>query len=224
MATAAKQVCRQARQLSSHRTQWLPTRQPSRVRQCLYQSQSQYQPVRSFSSSTTLRNAEASGGDGGSSSNSSSDMEPYFNRDFFKRLDRDDQAAYRSLTPQERKHMEVVEERLSSEFRHGSRTDRDLEDMTRSMLEELEDEFPEPMSEKPERNDGFFQMGEKEELGPDDEFEGDDISTTAHRELEQHREMREYARNAAWEMPLLARMSRLVSSRFVFPPPFHHHR
>ena len=55
---------------------------------------------------------------------------------------------------------------------------------------------------------GFFAMGEDEEqdTGEDEEFEGDDITSLAHAELEQHREMRHYARLAAWEMPLLSSM------------------
>ena len=37
-------------------------------------------------------------------------------------------------------------------------------------------------------------------------WEFDDISSAGHAELDQHREAREYARIAAYEMPLLARM------------------
>lgn len=37
----------------------------------------------------------------------------------------------------------------------------------------------------------------------------DDISTLGHGELERHREMRHYARLAAWEMPLLSSKSRV---------------
>jgi len=40
----------------------------------------------------------------------------------------------------------------------------------------------------------------------DPEFQEDDITSLAHGELEQHREYREYARLAAWEMPLLSSM------------------
>jgi small subunit ribosomal protein S35 len=52
----------------------------------------------------------------------------------------------------------------------------------------------------------FMNMGEaepweEEGMLPDDQ---DDITTLAHGELEQHREMRYYARLAAWEMPLLS--------------------
>jgi len=52
----------------------------------------------------------------------------------------------------------------------------------------------------------FMNMGETEpwedEHSMDDD--DDDMSSLAHGELEQHREMRHYARLAAWEMPLLS--------------------
>ena len=53
---------------------------------------------------------------------------------------------------------------------------------------------------------GLMAMGEVDEQdsGEDEDFEGDDITALGHGELEQHREMREYARIAAWEMPLLS--------------------
>ncbi len=42
-----------------------------------------------------------------------------------------------------------------------------------------------------------------DEVGEDD-FEEDDILAMGHAKLEEHREMREYARLAVWEMPLLS--------------------
>jgi small subunit ribosomal protein S35 len=54
----------------------------------------------------------------------------------------------------------------------------------------------------------FMNMGDpepwEEEGMLDDDH--DDITALAHGELEQHREMRHYARLAAWEMPLLSSM------------------
>ena len=53
----------------------------------------------------------------------------------------------------------------------------------------------------------FMNEGEDEAVDgfPDyDDDEGEDIPTLAHGELEHHREMRHYARLAAWEMPMLA--------------------
>lgn len=40
----------------------------------------------------------------------------------------------------------------------------------------------------------------------DDVFGEDDMTSMAHAELEEHRELREYARIAAWDMPSLSGM------------------
>ena len=55
---------------------------------------------------------------------------------------------------------------------------------------------------------GLMAMGEinERDSGEDEVFDGDDMSSIAHGELEQHRELRAYARIAAWEMPLLSSM------------------
>lgn len=58
----------------------------------------------------------------------------------------------------------------------------------------------------------FLNMGDPEPF-EDEDFEVEsntfeDIGTLAHGELEHHREMRHYARLAAWEMPLLSSMLR----------------
>ncbi|KAF2657875.1 hypothetical protein K491DRAFT_625670 [Lophiostoma macrostomum CBS 122681] len=54
---------------------------------------------------------------------------------------------------------------------------------------------------------GFWAEGQ-EELGPDEDFYGDDITSHGHGELEQHRELREYARLIAWELPLLNQLAK----------------
>ena len=60
---------------------------------------------------------------------------------------------------------------------------------------------------------GFWADEEDDEFGQveddDDDFEEEDITSVAHSELEVHREMREYARIVAWDMPLLK------SKRFI---------
>lgn len=101
--------------------------------------------------------------------------------------------------------MEKVDEALRDEFAPEGRTHRDLQAAIRQETEGLKDEFgAKPIQRPRRRDDGFFNEGEKEDIGPDDEFAEDDISSHAHGELEQHREIREYARLAGWEMPLLA--------------------
>jgi small subunit ribosomal protein S35 len=61
---------------------------------------------------------------------------------------------------------------------------------------------------------GFWAEGE-ESMGPDEDYHGDDLTSLGHGELEQHREMREYARLIAWELPLLSRMFNTASLRVV---------
>ncbi|OJD31759.1 mitochondrial ribosomal small subunit component protein [Diplodia corticola] len=64
-------------------------------------------------------------------------------------------------------------------------------------------------NERPERpvREGFWMEGEAD-MGEDEEWHGDDITSTGHAELEQQREIREYMRIAAWEMPLLAKYAK----------------
>jgi len=51
---------------------------------------------------------------------------------------------------------------------------------------------------------GFWWEGEPG-LGQDEDYYGDDLTGLGHGELQQHRELREYARLIAWELPLLHR-------------------
>ncbi|KAI4151627.1 MAG: hypothetical protein LQ340_003384, partial [Diploschistes diacapsis] len=63
-----------------------------------------------------------------------------------------------------------------------------------------------PRERRRKEKPGFMGMGEDDELDAGDEdetFEGDDMTSLGHGHLEQHREIREYMRIAAWEMPLL---------------------
>ncbi|KAK4100020.1 mitochondrial ribosomal protein [Parathielavia hyrcaniae] len=63
------------------------------------------------------------------------------------------------------------------------------------------------------KRDSFWHVDEPDqdlitdEVGEDD-FEEDDIMAMAHAKLEEHREFREYARIAVWEMPLLSKMAK----------------
>lgn len=54
--------------------------------------------------------------------------------------------------------------------------------------------------------DTFLNLGDPDPWEEDGQLEDDhdEITTLGHGELERHREMRHYARLAAWEMPLLA--------------------
>ncbi|RMZ73807.1 37S ribosomal Rsm24 [Pyrenophora seminiperda CCB06] len=73
-------------------------------------------------------------------------------------------------------------------------------------LETDEDFFIEE-DDKRKIQSGFWAEGE-ETMGPDEDYYGDDLTSHGHGELEQHRELREYARLIAWELPLLGHLAR----------------
>ena len=69
------------------------------------------------------------------------------------------------------------------------------------------------------REVGFWADEEDDEFGQveddDDDFGEEDMTSVAHSELDVHREMREYARIVAWDMPLLkSKLADLLASVF----------
>ena len=71
------------------------------------------------------------------------------------------------------------------------------------------------------KNGGFWGGDEEDEFGRvEDEVEDfnsdDDITSVAHAELDLHRDMRQYQRRAAWDLPLLSSMP---SPIFIFATP-----
>ena len=133
-------------------------------------------------------------------------------------LDPEERAAYKSLSPEERQQWQEEARQM-----HDYMTSPDIEsqlqaDVSQAAYETAE-ESPHVPIEIPRIKPGFFAMGETEEQdsGEDEEFEGDDLSSLGHAELEQHREMRHYARIMAWEMPLLSSAAATKSFPFFGP-------
>lgn len=73
--------------------------------------------------------------------------------------------------------------------------------LSKSMVKEMQKQ---PPLHDDTDNSSFYGIDEeKDDPGDDPEFESDDITSLAHAELEQHRELREFYRVMAWDMPLL---------------------
>ena len=120
-------------------------------------------------------------------------------------LEREDLAFYESLTPPEKKDYEETYQKLKQHL-SSPRVESEIQAEISNAVYELNSEVPPPIVPFEKIQPGLMAMGEVEEQdsGEDEEFQGDDISSLAQGELEQHREIREYARIAAWEMPLLS--------------------
>lgn len=132
-------------------------------------------------------------------------------------LDRDERAIYSSLSPAERQAWQE-EAKQMHDYMTSPETESELSSAVSQAAYETAEETPHSEVSIPRIKPGLMSMGEVDEQdsGEDEEFEGDDITSLGHGELEQHREMREYARIAAWEMPLLSSTFRCLH----LPPSF----
>ena len=103
------------------------------------------------------------------------------------------------------KYIEFENEESRAELRAGMRdAERQWKaNVSKSLAEQDLDQDEGPTEEQERIPPGFFNMNEPEDKYGDEEEEGD-ITSLAHLELDKHRELREYARLAAWEMPLLS--------------------
>ena len=79
---------------------------------------------------------------------------------------------------------------------------KQLDEVTEGVRDMLTD------NRKKREKPGFWNYESDEDLGEDEVFQGDDLSSMGHGELELHREIREYSRYAAWEMPLLSKLAK----------------
>lgn len=133
---------------------------------------------------------------------------PSSSSQFIASLHPEDLTLYNSLSPSDREDFERTAQKLSE---HMSSPDvvSKLSAEVSNAASEFMNEAPQARVNIPKIKPGLMAMGEVEEqeTGEDEEFEGDDMTSLAHGDLEQHREIREYARIATWEMPLLGSMS-----------------
>lgn len=125
-------------------------------------------------------------------------------------LGRDERTSYEFMSPEER----IEYQELAKKLHEHMTSPKVQSELNAAVSEEAydRDNLVDEEDESPRFNPGLMAMGEVDPVGtgPDDEFEGDDITSLAHGELEQHREMREYARIAAWEMPMLSSMCSII--------------
>ena len=84
------------------------------------------------------------------------------------------------------------------------------EDMIEFLAGQVDKESKMRFEDVREKNRGFWAEEEEDEFSNaedgDDTFNDDEITSMAHAEMDLHREIREYARIAAWDMPLLSSM------------------
>lgn len=160
------------------------------------------------------RDADKPGTDKESSTSDTKDQDhtPHFNRQVFDALTIDAQNDYLKADAPTRREIDSEHSIWDDELARDSPSDKHIRAQMKTSLQELASEEgirrskPTPITTPPTKPGLFARKAEKNDLGPDAEWRHDDIASVGHAELEQHRELREMYRTAAWEMPLLASM------------------
>lgn len=123
-------------------------------------------------------------------------------------LSQEERSMYDMLSPEERVLFDTENQRIVAEFNDPvkratalAELNKDVAEVERGGLrfEDIRDKRP-----------GFWAEEEDDEFGlvedADDEFREDEMTSMAHAEVELHRDIREWTRIAAWDMPFLSRM------------------
>ena len=115
---------------------------------------------------------------------------------------------YDRMPPEEREAFDEENRRLVEEFNDPEKRKKAFADLDRAVAD-IERETPVRFEEpRIRKGSGFWSEGEEDEFAEvedaDDMPEDDEITSMAYAELEVHREVREYARITAWDMPLLS--------------------
>lgn len=116
---------------------------------------------------------------------------------------------YEMMSPEERAIFDEENRRFIEEFNNMEKRAEAFSEIDKYAAQ-VEREEPMRFEDVKEKPRGFWAEDEDDEFAlvedGDDDFNDDEITSMAHAELELHREMREYARIAAWDMPLLSSM------------------
>ncbi|KIX00642.1 uncharacterized protein Z518_09707 [Rhinocladiella mackenziei CBS 650.93] len=129
-------------------------------------------------------------------------------------LDPEERADYDLLSENERKEYLALQNHYAAVF-ESAQAEEALEGLVNEVDRTVEKEAPGvdfPDIPLPRRDEGYWASDEDDEFGQveDDEDSADDsaITSVAHSELELHREVREYTRVIAWDMPLLQQFAK----------------
>ncbi|PYH46780.1 mitochondrial 37S ribosomal protein mS35 [Aspergillus saccharolyticus JOP 1030-1] len=136
-------------------------------------------------------------------------------------LDPQTRSMYDLMSPEERQAFDAANKRLVSEFNDPEKRKSRVAQLEKKVAD-LEKRDPWTLgSDFQKKKLDFWADEEIDPMGMvpdmDDDFNDDDITSMAYAELEEHREIREYARIAAWDMPSLSKLAK----PFTLPPETH---
>ncbi|KAJ5380049.1 uncharacterized protein N7496_002477 [Penicillium cataractarum] len=135
-------------------------------------------------------------------------------------LTKEERSMYDMLSPEERAAFDAENQRIVADFNDLEKRAAAFAEIQKSVdqIDKQEDIRFEDVRSKIR---GFWAEDDGDEMAQvedgDEEIQDDEITSMAHAEMELHREMREYARIAAWDMPMLSKLAK----PFTLPPETH---
>ncbi|KAL2862854.1 mitochondrial 37S ribosomal protein mS35 [Aspergillus lucknowensis] len=135
-------------------------------------------------------------------------------------LTKEERSMYDMMSPEERAEFDEENTKMVAEYNDPQRRAEIFAEIDKH-VQQIERDVPMRFEDSKPKNIGFWAEDEDDEFGivedQDDVFNDDDITSIAHTELELHRELREYARITAWDMPFLSKLAK----PFALPPKSH---
>ncbi|KAJ5769996.1 uncharacterized protein N7511_002047 [Penicillium nucicola] len=130
------------------------------------------------------------------------------------------QSMYDLMSPEERTEFDAENARMAAEFNDPAKRSAAFA-LIEKELQQLEKRDDMRFEDIHPRRAGFWAEDDPDEFAQvedgDEEVNDDEITSMAYTELELHREMREYARITAWDMPMLSKLAK----PFSLPPSNH---
>lgn len=122
---------------------------------------------------------------------------------------------YDLMSPEERQAFDAENQRLVAEFNDPVKRVQAFNELEKKM-QQIDKEEDLRFEDLRPRQPGFWAVDEPDEMTQvedgDEDVNDDEMTSMAHAEVEMHRELREYARITAWDMPMLSsKRNRLAS-------------
>ena len=124
-------------------------------------------------------------------------------------LSKEERSMYDMMSPEERAEFDAENRRAVADFNDVEKRAAAFAELEKS-VNQIDKEHDIRFEDVRDKSRGFWAEDESDELAlvedGDEEINDDEITSTAHAQMELQRELREYARITAWDMPMLSSM------------------
>lgn len=135
-------------------------------------------------------------------------------------LSKEERKMYDMMAPEDRKQFDDENRRMVEDYNDPQKRAAMFAEMDQ-LANQVEREEPMRFHDEPVKRRGFWAEDETDEFtlveDSDEVFGDDEMTSMAHAEVEMHREVRDYMRIAAWDMPHLSSRA-LLYPGLGFPP------